>query len=168
MKEWFKTHQNSILPIGLLLLGFLIGLALPSPFFRHEVEEPLVEETPEDFIDTTNMAIEGGLYTGSITKADLKRNGYGQFKTHAGTDNESVYEGEWKEDLLKYGKKRRVTMSTKDASMLNWIWTALELSNIARRIWMGRVSKVCWIPILLPRISATGAKTPNKAWAVRL
>ena len=101
MKDWFIKHQNSILSTGLLLLGFLIGFALPSPFFRHEIEEPLAEETPEDFVDTTNMVIGEGLYTGSVTKANLNRNGYGQFKTHVGTDNESVYEGEWKEDLLK-------------------------------------------------------------------
>lgn len=105
MKDWLTKHQDSILRYGLLVLVFLIGLALPSPFFQHKVEEPLAEETPEDFVDTTNMVIDGGLYTGSITKADFKRNGYGQFKTNAGTDKEAIYEGEWKEDLLKYGRK---------------------------------------------------------------
>ena len=100
MNNWFAENKNGLLGCGLIILAFLIGLALPSPFFKKETET-LVEIKTEDFFDTTNMVIDGGMYSGTLSRSSLKRNGYGRYETRDG----SVYEGDWIEDRLKFGKR---------------------------------------------------------------
>lgn len=102
MKDWFIEHKKGLLWSGLLVLGFLIGLALPSPFFRNKTKTVVVSHVEEyvNTTDTIDMAVDGGLYSGTISRKTLKRNGQGQFKKGG-----SVYEGEWVDDKLEYGKR---------------------------------------------------------------
>lgn len=99
-ENWFAGHKRAILGYGLPLLAFLIGLALPSPFFRNGIRQ-MVGSKSEELVDTTNMMIDGGMYSGSVIKNTNIRNGYGRFETQSG----SVYEGDWKEGKLKFGTR---------------------------------------------------------------
>ena len=82
----------------LLLLAFLLGLSLPSPFFQRKIRT-LMSLSDIELSDTINMQIANGVYNGSIIKGTTKRHGYGVF-TH---NNGAIYEGEWKNDALPYG-----------------------------------------------------------------
>lgn len=101
MKNWLIEHKKeALLGCGIFILAFLIGLALPSLFIRKETKPEVVIKL-EPFFDTTNMLIDGGLYSGTICRSTLQRDGFGRYQTKDG----SVYEGNWKEDKLKYGTR---------------------------------------------------------------
>jgi len=100
MKDWLVEHKEVLLGWGIFFLAFLIGLTLPSLFIRRETKTE-VEIKLEPFFDTTNMLIDGGVYSGTICRSTLQRDGYGRYETKEG----SVYEGNWKEDKLKYGTR---------------------------------------------------------------
>ena len=95
-----KGRIAKVLRYGLIPMAFLVGLVLPSPFFRKEISA-LIESQAVESVDTTNMAVEGGLYSGAISKTNHKRNGYGRYETQDG----SVYEGEWRDGKLRYGTR---------------------------------------------------------------
>lgn len=97
---WFIQHKDKIVRYGLLIIVFLIGLALPSPFFRDGLRSIMRNEM-EELEYTTNMIIEGGSYSGNIVKNSNVRSGYGRFETKEG----SVYEGNWKDNKLVYGTR---------------------------------------------------------------
>ena len=103
MKQTQSTFSGFILKLlkfGIPILLFLVGLILPSPFFNSVVKEASIDDNLVT-ADTVNMVMEGGIYTGSIIKGTNTKHGYGRFETHSGT----VYEGDWKEDALPYGKR---------------------------------------------------------------
>ena len=97
---WFIKHKDALIIGGSLLLSFLLGLGLPSLFFRSEIKT-IVGRKSHELVDTTNMVVEGGWYSGSVFKNTRTRNGYGRYETKTG----SVYEGEWKDDKLRYGTR---------------------------------------------------------------
>ena len=99
-KNWLVRHKTDIVKFGLIPVAFLVGLALPSPFFRYGIQK-VIGNKSEELVDTINMAIGGGIYSGSIVKNTCTRNGYGRFETQSG----SVYEGEWKDDKLRFGTR---------------------------------------------------------------
>ncbi|MCQ2272207.1 MAG: hypothetical protein MJZ72_05410 [Bacteroidales bacterium] len=52
MKEWMLEHKDGLIRYGLLFIAFFIGLMLPSPFFRNEIEKQvIVEKKQEDHVD---------------------------------------------------------------------------------------------------------------------
>lgn len=99
-KDWILQHKERLLYCGLLIVVFFIGLALPSPFFRNGLRT-IMSSDMEELVDTTNMVLAGGSYSGSIVKNSNVRSGYGRYETKAG----SVYEGNWKDDRLIYGTR---------------------------------------------------------------
>lgn len=100
LKSWFIQHKVRIIYGGILIVVFLVGLSLPSPFFRRGLHSMISSDTKE-LVDTTNMVIEGGSYSGSIVKNSTIRSGYGRYETPSG----SIYEGNWKGDRLVYGTR---------------------------------------------------------------
>ena len=92
-KDWLKW--------AIPCLFFVIGLILPSPFFHKSVKKIRANKDYAVLTDTTNMILKDGVYNGSIIKGTITKHGYGKFETKSG----SVYEGEWKNDLLPYGKR---------------------------------------------------------------
>ena len=95
-----KGRIATLLRYGLILTAFLVGLVLPSPFFRNEIKTR-IENYATESVDTVNMVVEDGLYNGTISKNNHKRNGYGRYETKDG----SVYEGEWKDGRLRFGTR---------------------------------------------------------------
>lgn len=98
--NWISKHKKQLIHCFLLIIVFLAGLLLPSPFFRNGLHSIISDET-EELVDTTNMITVGGVYSGSIVKNSTIRSGYGRYETKAG----SVYEGNWKDDKLIYGTR---------------------------------------------------------------
>lgn len=98
--NWISKHKKQLIHCFLLIIVFLAGLLLPSPFFRNGLHSIISDET-EELVDTTNMITAGGVYSGSIVKNSTIRSGYGRYETKAG----SVYEGNWKDDRLIYGTR---------------------------------------------------------------
>lgn len=98
--NWISKHKKQLIHCFLLIIVFLVGLLLPSPFFRNGLHSIISDET-EELVDTTNMINAGGVYSGSIVKNSTIRSGYGRYETKAG----SVYEGNWKDDRLIYGTR---------------------------------------------------------------
>ena len=90
-----------------MLVAFLVGLALPL-IFRSDFRSyrSLIVSGTGEVVDTTDMVIDGGLYSGSIIRNSKVRSGFGSFRTKAG----SVYEGKWRDDRLIFGK--RITPSS--------------------------------------------------------
>jgi len=99
MRNWLAKHRDEVVKYGLFLLVFIIGLIL-SPFIRNCVRS-IQEEDSEELVYTTDLAIEGGKYSGTIIKNTNIRSGYGRFETTGG----SVYEGNWKDDNLPFGTR---------------------------------------------------------------
>lgn len=98
---WISEHRRILgtLAIGFaaFLLGLVVGIIVPSPFFHkiiiREVQKEIV------LVDTVNMPLNEGLYSGSVIQGTQTRQGYGVLTTNDGT----VYEGDWKNDELPYG-----------------------------------------------------------------
>lgn len=99
-KDRIIQHKGRLIYCVLLVIAFLVGLALPSPFFRSGLRTIMSSEM-EELIDTTNMVLAGGTYSGSVVKNSTTRSGYGRYETKEG----SVYEGNWKDDRLVYGTR---------------------------------------------------------------
>lgn len=85
---------------GLSLLSFLVGLVIPSPFFNRSFKSILATNEIE-LVDTVDMRVSDGIYSGSIIKDTKERHGFGHFESSDG----SIYEGEWENDLLPYGTR---------------------------------------------------------------
>ena len=76
----------------------MIGLALPSPLFDGIISshsDTIVLKTQ----DTSNLVFQNGTYSGGVVEGTRIRHGYGRLET----ENGSVYEGEWGNDILVYG-----------------------------------------------------------------
>ena len=96
----FLSLRERLTAYGLLLLAFLVGMVLPSPFFNRIVMNTS-DNRDIELTDTTNMKLDDGLYSGSIIKGTFTRHGYGRFERNDG----AIYEGDWKDDILPYGKR---------------------------------------------------------------
>jgi len=100
--EYVSLHKERIVRIIIPLICFLVGLALPSPFFHGIVKRIVGETTGIELSDTTSMRLaDESVYDGSIIKDTKTRHGFGRLTTKDG----SVYEGDWKNDRLPYGKR---------------------------------------------------------------
>lgn len=93
----FLRDKNGIIKYGVPILFFLLGLSLPSPFFRRVNIMQKIDNDAE-LSDTTNMTIGEGIYNGTVKRGTSIRHGYGKFEIKGET-----YEGEWQEDFLPYG-----------------------------------------------------------------
>lgn len=98
--NWFVQNKVKLIRFGVPILFFLVGLALPSPFFHNGLRSIIGNKT-ELLKDTSNMVISGGIYNGSVVQNTNTRSGYGRYKTTDG----SIYEGNWKDDRLVYGTR---------------------------------------------------------------
>ena len=76
---WISEHRRILgtLAIGFaaFLLGLVVGIIVPSPFFHkiiiREVQKEIV------LVDTVNMPLNEGLYSGSVIQGTQTRQGYG-------------------------------------------------------------------------------------------
>lgn len=97
-----SKSQTKLIFAGIVLLAFLIGLVIPSPFFRHRFT--MIGNVDEDVVatmDTTGMVMpDGAIYEGSVNIMTKKPHGFGVLKKAL-----STYEGNWKEGKLRYGKR---------------------------------------------------------------
>lgn len=93
----FIRKKENYVKYGIPLLLFLVGLSLPSPFFRGK-KILLQKEVFVELSDTTNMSLGEGIYNGTVKKGTSIRYGYGKYEIKG-----ESYEGEWKDDLLPYG-----------------------------------------------------------------
>lgn len=86
-----------VLPI----ITFVIGFLIPSPFFKTNMAI-IGDEEQLDLADTVKMVLsDGSTYDGTIIVNNKKRHGFGRMTTKDG----SVYEGNWDNDMLPYGKR---------------------------------------------------------------
>ena len=99
-------NRKSIICYALPVITFVAGLIIPSPFFRSNA--PVIGDAEQlDLVDTVKMVLpDGSTYDGSIIASSKKRHGFGSLTTADG----SVYEGNWDNDVLPYG--RRTTSSS--------------------------------------------------------
>lgn len=99
--ERILVYKNQMLVVALVLVAFMVGLIIPSPFFR---SESTVDEFDSDQIvvkDTSNMRMpDGSVYEGSVNARTNAYHGYGVL-----TKGSSIYEGNWKDGKLPYGKR---------------------------------------------------------------
>jgi len=100
IRHWFNGHKKLSTHYILIVVAFLAGLVLPSPFFRNSLQT-IIGDNFEELVDTANMALADGLYSGSVVKNSKIRSGYGRYETKSG----SIYEGNWKDDRLVYGTR---------------------------------------------------------------
>lgn len=102
LKDKLVKSELTILFIALPIMTFLIGLIIPSPLANRGVQNFIEKIKDEVLVDTVNMSMpDGSIYEGSIVAGTTKREGYGKLTTIDG----SVYEGEWKNDNLPWGKR---------------------------------------------------------------
>lgn len=100
-KQAINTHKKQILAGILILTAFVVGLIIPSPFFKRI---STLDDLGSDVIvvkDTTNMVLpDGGVYEGSINAKTNAFHGYGVL-----VKGNSSYEGNWKNGKLPFGKR---------------------------------------------------------------
>lgn len=105
---WRKIADNRkrILLCFIPIITFFIGLIIPSPFIK--INKAIIGDTFQmDLADTVKMVLpDGSTYDGTIIASSKKRHGFGSLKTADG----SLYEGNWDNDILSYGK--RITSSS--------------------------------------------------------
>ena len=99
--KFLISHKNQLFVIALVLCAFLIGLVIPSPFFK---KKPSFDDFVGDEIivkDTANMILpDGSVYEGSINARTNVFHGYGVL-----VKGTSTYEGNWKNGELPYGRR---------------------------------------------------------------
>lgn len=97
-----SKNQTKLIFAGIVLFAFLIGLVIPSPFFRHRYA--MIGNVNEDIVatmDTTGMIMpNGAVYEGSVNVKNKEPHGFGVLKKV-----QSTYEGNWKNGKLHYGKR---------------------------------------------------------------
>lgn len=78
-----------------------MAIVLPSPFIRHN--KAIIGDTGQQVLaDTMKMVLEdGSTYDGTIIANTQKRHGFGRMTTA----DEAVYEGNWENDRLPFGKR---------------------------------------------------------------
>lgn len=100
--EHEAASKSKILIIVLPVITFVVGLFIPSPFMYRFHRNVADDAEQRELIDTTNMKYpDGSVYEGTVMAETKERHGFGRFTTKDGT----VYEGNWKEDSLPYGKR---------------------------------------------------------------
>lgn len=99
--SFLRTNRVLITFIIAICLAFFAGLVIPSPFFKPRgVMSGFYSQGPE-IKDTTNMLLsDGSVYEGSINSKTNVFQGYGVL-----SKGESIYEGNWKNGKLHYGKR---------------------------------------------------------------
>lgn len=97
-----SKNQTKLIFLGIVLFSFLVGLVIPSPFFRHRYT--MIGNVDEDIVaimDTTGMVMsDGAIYEGSVKIKNKEPHGFGVLKKA-----QSTYEGNWKNGKLHYGKR---------------------------------------------------------------
>lgn len=106
IKQVITEHRKSIVLYAFPIITFFIGLIIPSPFIKSN--KAIIGDTMRhNLIDTVKMVLpDGSTYNGSIIASSKKRHGFGSLTTVDG----SVYEGNWNNDVLPFGK--RTTLSS--------------------------------------------------------
>lgn len=101
IKTFLIDHKQQSVAMILILAAFVVGLIIPSPFFKRI---STIEDFGSDVItvkDTTNMVLpDGSIYEGSLNAKTNAFHGYGVLKK-----GKSWYEGNWKNGKLPYGKR---------------------------------------------------------------
>ncbi|MCF2598224.1 hypothetical protein I6E10_05610 [Phocaeicola barnesiae] len=99
---FLAENKTAILLIVLPVLTFMLGLIAPSPFRLHIGRNVISDSDERELVDTTNMKFpDGSVYEGTIVAKTKDRHGFGRLTMKDGT----VYEGNWKENGLPYGKR---------------------------------------------------------------
>lgn len=95
-----RIRSAKLITFGIAILAFIIGLLLPSPIFRSNTLFGGSKSDVVATIDTTEMKYLDGLYNGTVNVETKKPYGFGVL-----TKPGRVYEGNWKDGKLKYGKR---------------------------------------------------------------
>lgn len=99
-KKNIQLKRKEIIRFIGIALAYLFGLSLQwSPLLIRY--RNVINTGDSELADTTNMVIGEGTYSGFIIKNTTIRNGYGRYETSTG----SIYEGNWKDDILSYGTR---------------------------------------------------------------
>lgn len=99
-------NRTKIILYVLPLITFIIGLIIPLLFIKKS-NTTIGDVERFDLVDTMKMVLaDGSTYDGSIIADSKKRQGFGRMTTVDG----AVYEGNWDNDMLPYGK--RITPSS--------------------------------------------------------
>lgn len=93
-----KEVVTKALLIAIPFITFSIGLLLPSPLSKVNEESSDEIAHSDTIMDMNN----GSRYEGRIISGTKIRDGFGTLTFKGGT----VYEGEWKDDKLRYGTKK--------------------------------------------------------------
>lgn len=101
MKTTRNTYNKNLLIAALVVGAFLIGLVIPSPFFKRVASLSQFDGDAVVVRDTTNMVMpDGSVYEGSINAKTKALHGFGVLKK-----GNSTYEGNWKDGRLPFGKR---------------------------------------------------------------
>lgn len=101
MESLKSKNKSKLIFAGIVIFAFLVGLVIPSPFFRHRSAICNVDEDIVATIDTVGMVMpDGSVYEGSVNARTKKPHGYGVL-----AKEKSSYEGNWKDGKLPYGKR---------------------------------------------------------------
>lgn len=97
-----SKKQTKLIFVGIILFAFLVGLVIPSPFFRHRYT--MIGNVDDDIVatmDTVGMVMpNGAVYEGSVNVKNKEPHGFGVLNKA-----QSTYEGNWKNGKLRYGKR---------------------------------------------------------------
>lgn len=104
--QTITDNRKSIIRYALPGITFVIGFCIPSPFIKNN--KAIIGDAEQlNLTDTVKMVLpDGSTYDGSIIASNKKRHGFGSLITVDG----SVYEGNWDNDILPFG--RRTTLSS--------------------------------------------------------
>ena len=101
VKQTITNHKRQMLAAMLIVVAFVIGLIIPSPFFKRISTINDLDSNVIAVKDTTNMVLpDGGVYEGSINAKTNAFHGYGVL-----IKGNSSYEGNWKDGKLSFGKR---------------------------------------------------------------
>lgn len=96
-----QAYKGKILATILIVVAFISGLIIPSPFFKRI---SILDDFGSDVVavkDTTNMILpNGAVYEGSLNAKTDAFHGYGVL-----VKGNSSYEGNWRNGKLPYGKR---------------------------------------------------------------
>lgn len=114
IKTFLIDHKQQSVAMILILAAFVVGLIIPSPFFKRI---STIEDFGSDVItvkDTTNMVLpDGSIYEGSLNAKTNAFHGYGVLKK-----GKSWYEGNWKMGNCPTANVLRHSQYMKDISMM--------------------------------------------------
>lgn len=74
-----SKKQTKLIFVGIILFAFLVGLVIPSPFFRHRYT--MIGNVDDDIVatmDTVGMVMpNGAVYEGSVNVKNKEPHGFG-------------------------------------------------------------------------------------------